>query len=276
MRGGVVRTSADLIMARFQLGARSRHLRPNRLHVALAMLVPVFFRLRAFGRDERGATPIELALGAVVLVSTAALGFDLYSLSNANTAIGRMAATMADYVSRDTDPVGDEMSALGGYLYTHELPVPAHLVYVVTALHQPSGDPSPGLDVLWSDDTIRFGDSTATAELAAGCARFVDEDGAAVPPDGFTMADDEVLIIAEVCVRLTREGSLTGRLVAGDLYRLHALPARDPDQRPAAPTHSAHDGGPTTVASAAGRTGRFGGTSRRAARTLVTVAKVRT
>ena len=49
------------------------------------------------------------------------------------------------------------------------------------------------------------------------------------------MNPGEVLVIAEVCARLTREGSLTGRLIAGDIHRAHALPARDPNEPPAAP-----------------------------------------
>ena len=49
------------------------------------------------------------------------------------------------------------------------------------------------------------------------------------------MNPGEVLVIAEVCARLTREGSLTGRFVAGDAHRVHALPARDRKEPPAAP-----------------------------------------
>ena len=100
-----------------------------------------------------------------MLISTSVLCFDLYSRIKADTAIARMAVTMADYVSRDADPDGEEMKALGGYLYDHELGVPANLVYVVTALHQPPGDPRPDVVVLWSDNTIRFGDPTVTDEL---------------------------------------------------------------------------------------------------------------
>ena len=210
------------------------------------MIVPSLARLRVFLRDSRGGASIELALGAVVLVAAATLCFDLYARVEAYASLARMAVTMADYVSRETAPDGTEMNALGEFLQNHELGIPADLVYVVTALHQPSGDPRP--DVLWSDDTVRFGDSTVTAELATGCARFVDGNGAAVVPDDFAMADDEVLIIAEVCARLTREGFLTGALVAGDIYRLHALPARDPAQRPAAPVHSGRNGGHTAIA----------------------------
>ena len=207
-------------------------------------MAALLVRLRGFARDRRGGASIELALGALVLTSTSLLCFDLYSRVEADTAVARMAVTMADYVSRETDPDGNEMKALGDYLYDHELQVPANVVYVITALHQPPGDPQPDVVVLWSDDTIRIGDSAATQTLAGECARFVAEGGAADLPSHFAMADDEVLIIAEVCARLTREGFLTGEFIAGGIYRLHALPARDPDLQPAAPVFAGRDGSP--------------------------------
>ena len=52
------------------------------------------------------------------------------------------------------------------------------------------------------------------------------------------MAAGEVLVVAEVCARLRREGSLTGRFVTGDIYRVHAVPARDPDEPPSAPAYA--------------------------------------
>lgn len=192
--------------------------------------------LRAYAADALGAASIELALGGVVLVSVSVLCFDLYARIKAETSIARMAIAMADYVSRDTAPDGNEMTALGEFLYEHELGAPASLVYVVTAIHQPTGETSPV--VLWSDDTIRMGDETVTAELAGECAHYVAEGGAAGLPDGFTpMSTDEVVVIVEVCARLTREGSLSGRFVGGDIYRLHALPARETGQIPAEPVY---------------------------------------
>ena len=193
--------------------------------------------VRAFARDSCGAAGIELALGATVLLSVSALCFDLYARIKADTAAARMAVTMADYVSRDTNPDGDEMKALGEYLNDHELGAPADLVYVITALHQPLGDPLPAVALLWSDASIRFGDPTVTANIASGCPRFI-ADGGDNLPDGFTMLPDEVVVIAEVCAHLTREGSLTGKFVAGDIYRLHALPAREPGQTPAEPVYA--------------------------------------
>ena len=251
MRGGSLRAGNALTPTQLRIGGGTRIRRPRRLRAALAVIAFLLVRLHGFARDPRGSASIELAIGSLVLISTAALCFDLYSRIKADTTAARMAVTMADYVSRDTDPDGNEMKALGGYLYDHELAVPANLVYVVTALHQPPGNPRPDVVVLWSDDTIRIGVPEVTEELAAGCAHFVADGGAADLPDGFTMADDEVLVIAEVCARLTREGFLTGEFIAGGIYRLHALPARDPDRQPAAPVYAERAGTYTTVATAA-------------------------
>ena len=251
MRDGSLRAGNALTPTQLRIGGGTRIRRPRRLRAAFAVIAFLLVRLHGFARDPRGSASIELAIGSLVLISTAALCFDLYSRIKADTAAARMAVTMADYVSRDADPDGNEMKALGAYLYDHELAVPANLVYVVTALHQPPGDPRPDVVVLWSDDTIRIGDSTATQELAPECAHFVAEGGAANLPDGFTMADDEVLIVAEVCARLTREGFLTGEFIAGGIYRLHALPARDPDRQPIEPVYVERAGTYTTIATAA-------------------------
>lgn len=194
--------------------------------------------LSTFVREIRGGVSIELALGGVVLVSIAVLCFDLYSRTEATAASGRAVVSMADYVSRDTAPNGDAMTALGRFLHTHEVGVPSAMVYVISAFHQPPGDPLPAVERLWADDTIRVGPPGVTAELASGCTQFVDDGDTPLPAE-FTMSQGEVLIVAEVCVRLTREGSLTGRIVAGDIYRLHALPARDTRQTPVPPEYAA-------------------------------------
>ena len=193
----------------------------------------------AFVREVRGGAAIELALGATVVVFIAALCFDLYARVCADTASARMAATIADYVSRVPAPDGDELDALAGILNAYELRIPADVVYVISAIHQPPGNPRPPVETLWTDDSIRIGESTATAELAGACSRYRRPSGKIAPPDGFAaqMAFGEVLVVAEICARLTREGSITGRLVTGDIYRLHAIPVRDPTKPPAAPAY---------------------------------------
>ena len=209
---------------------------------APASAVPLSPRLRSFVREDRGAAALELAIGASVLIAVAALCFDLYARMNADTAVARAAVVMAEYVSMDPAPDGGALDALGRFLHAHELRVPADVVYVLTALRQPPeavGDgPRPAAEVLWIDDAIRIGDETVTGKLAERCTRFTGGEGDASLPDGFVMAAGEVFVIVEVCGRLTREGSITGRFVTGDLYRHHALPVRDPEQPPAAPVHA--------------------------------------
>ena len=189
--------------------------------------------VRAFVRGSRGAAAISLALGVAALISTALLGFDLYSRIKAGATAGRMAATMADYVSREAAPEGAQLDALARFLRERELALPADVVYVISAIREPAGaDPAT---VAWAD-TIRLGDAVKTGEIAGSCGRFGAEGGAAALPAGFTMSADEVVVIVEVCARLRREGSFTGRLITGDVYRLYALPALDSDLASARPS----------------------------------------
>ena len=203
------------------------------------MALPKFAPFRTFARDTRGASAIEMALGTVVLLTISMLCFDLYSLVGVNGASARSAAAMADYVSREAAPDGDEVAALGGFLHRQEFGAPADVVYVITAIRRPPGeDPA---EILWVDDTIRFGKAEITAALASECARragvawktaLLGEAAAS------GLAEREVAIVAEVCARPLREGLLTSRFVSGDIYRLHIMPSREAAQIPARPVYS--------------------------------------
>ena len=83
----------------------------------------------------------------------------------------------------------------------------------------------PAVQVLWKYDEIQIGNTAITAALANDCARHVDSGNTAKLPTGFDMLENEVVIISEVCSRLTVQGSLTGTFVDGDIYRVHAIPA---------------------------------------------------
>ncbi len=202
------------------------------------MMRTALSRILAFVHDVRGGAALECALGAVVLVSVSAMCFDLYSRIKADTASVRLAGIMADYVSRDTETDGDGLKALGKFLYDNELKVPANVVYAITAFHRPLVDPPEPVKVLWSDNSIRFGDETVTESLASGCARYVADGGTSGLPAGFDMAAGEVLIVVELCARLTRQGSLTGRFIGGHIYRHYAVPAREPARPPSKPTYT--------------------------------------
>ena len=196
-------------------------------------------RFGSFARDTRGSAGIELGLGTLGLLAVAMLCFDLYSLVGMHAASARSAVAMAEYVSREAAPDGDRVTALGGFLHRREFGAPASLVYVITAVRRPPGGDSA--EVLWTDDTIRFGAATTTGALAEECGRRASAGWRAAllgPPEASGLAEGETAIVAEVCARPLREGTLTGRFAGGDVYRLHILPSRDPDQVPARPTHS--------------------------------------
>ena len=167
----------------------------------------------------------------------------------ADTVGAQLAATMADYVSRgpatgETTLDGDALKDLGTFLHEHVLGVPADLVFIVSALRQPAGNPAPDVQVLWSDATnLRFGDGVDDPDNPLDCtSRFVEKDAdnptvtVAALPSGiteadFTMGAKEVLVVAEVCMRLVREGAPSS-FVIGPVYRHHVLPARVPGQFP--------------------------------------------
>ena len=213
---------------------RTRPEAPARRRVG-ARSIPA--RLGRLVNEERASAPIELAIGAVAILAVSAVAFDLYSLTRANAAGERIAATMADYVSQESAPDGDEMTALGKFLHERELRMPSALVYVISAVHQPAGD-DPA-EKLW-DEKILIGNAEDTAALAQEC-QSIGRNGwlkAVIGADAtLTLEANGVVIVVEVCASLLREGRLS-EMVAGNLYRIHALPARGTGGKPAAPSHS--------------------------------------
>ena len=200
-------------------GWRTRPETPARRHVRARSLSALIGRLAC---ERRASAAIELAIGAVAILTVAAVAFDLYSLTRANAAGARVAAIMADYVSRESAPDGDEMAALGKFLHDQEFGMPSTLVYVISAVHQPPGDDDPAKE-LWSDDKIRVGEAEDAATLAQECkshgksgwqAAVLGEDAT------LTLKTNDVVIVVEVCASLLREGRLS-KMVAGNLYRVH-------------------------------------------------------
>ena len=148
---------------------------------------------------------------------------------------------MADYVSRETAPDAEQVAALGRFLHRHKFGSPVDVAYTISAVRRPpGGDPA---EILWVDDTIRLGDASATQDLVGECARRAAQGWRAAllldGPGSFGLDEGEVAIVGEVCARPRREGVLTSRLVMGDLYGLHALPARNPRQAPSPPVYPA-------------------------------------
>ena len=180
-------------------------------------------RLASFFRDTRGSA-IELGIGTVVVIAISMLSFDLYSRINSQTAALRIAATMADYVSRDEAPDLGRMRSVGQFLHDHELQAPGALVFVVSAFHRPTAaDP---IQLLWRNDSIRIGEAATTQDIAANCPGQVDSEGNPDLAAGFTMDTGETLIVVEACIRLWAQGSFTGTFAGGDIYGLYAVPSR--------------------------------------------------
>ena len=204
------------------------------------MEAPRMSLLGAFLRDVRGSAGVELAIGAVCVVAAAAICFDLYSLVKVDKAGARSAVAMAEYVAGDPAPNGDQMAALGEFLHREEFDAPVAMVYAVSAVRRPlGGDPAA---ILWVEDSIRIGDTGATDSLAAGCAERATKSWQPTllgPPDDSGIAEGQVMIVAEVCAAPQREGALSSVVFAGELYRLHVLPARENDQAPQKPVRTA-------------------------------------
>ena len=192
---------------------------------------------RSFVRRTEGGATLELALGVVALLTVASVTFDLYTRVETDSAGTRMAAAMADYVSRETAPDGDQMVALGTFLRDRETGDRVDLVYAVTSIRQEAGDPLPAPTVDWVD-TIRLGTATETDALARACGTFGAAGAAAALPQGFAMAASDAVVVAEVCMKLRASETLTRLFAAGNIRRLHALPVRQADTRLPAPAYA--------------------------------------
>lgn len=200
------------------------------------MTVAVLPSARRFATESRASAGIELAIGSVALLAVAMLCFDVYSLVRVGTASARSATVMADYVSRERESDGEQVAALAQFLYETEFQSPADLVYVISAVRGPR-DGLPA-EVLWTDDTLRIGDPDTTEHLSGVCDQLGEQRWRA-DLTGMQIASGEIVVVAEVCARPQREGSLSGRLIGGDFYRLHVLPARVRGQSPAPPVYPA-------------------------------------
>ena len=182
-----------------------------------------------FARDTRGSAGIEFAIGAVVVLGVAATCFAVYSRIEAATSTPRIAAAMAEYVSREEAPNGDDLDALARFLRDHELGPGYDLLAVTTAAHKVAGEAA---GTLWID-RIEIGDRTVMDDLKRTCKGKGAADGKADLGDHFTMDDGETVFVVEVCARATAT-SLPASWT-GDFYHQHLLPTRHPDVLPAAP-----------------------------------------
>lgn len=168
----------------------------------------------------RGSAALECAIGTVVLLAVSVAGFDLYRLSSAQAKTTRSAVTMAEYASQEAAPLANYIRDLGQFLYNKQIS-PRLAAFVTSAVHKATADDAP--TVLWARTDL-FGRDAASDTGIASCGKVGPAGSDASLPTEFTMTVDEVVIVAEVCVR------------QGDelVYQHHILPVRD-DIVPPAP-----------------------------------------
>lgn len=193
-------------------------------------------RIRRFVRRADGAAGVELGFGVAALLTISMLCFDLYAVVRVDSAGARAAVTLAEFVSRETAPNKAALSSLGGYIHRGEFEAPTDVAYTITAIQRRTGEDRAV--VLWTEDTIRFGEAQAAAALATECANRARQGWRAVllgPAATSRMTEGEVIVVAEVCARPSRQGLISNLLIVGDSYHLHVLPVRDQDNPPARP-----------------------------------------
>ena len=193
-------------------------------------------RIRRFARRADGAAGIELGFGIAAALTISVLCFDLYAVVRLDSAGARAAITLAEFVSRETAPTKAALSSLGEYLHGGEFEAPTDVAYTITAIQRRTGEERA--QVLWTEDTIRFGEAQATGKLATECTKRAREGWRAVllgPPATSGMTEGEVVVVAEVCARPSKQGLISNLVLVGDSYHLHVLPARDQDNPPTRP-----------------------------------------
>lgn len=191
---------------------------------------------RGFIRGRSGSALIELGLAAFVMILVFMVVFDVYAMVKSRSASGRLAVILSDFVARETgSDYGEQLDALGQYLYEQELGSSVDVVYVISVVQKPTGNDAA---VVWTDDTMRFGDSTRTDSLADECevlgtvgwkTMLLGTDPT-VP-----LADGDAVVVAEVCAQLLGAGFLTSSVFTGNTYRVHVTPFRTPSQIPPSP-----------------------------------------
>ncbi|MGF1608973.1 MAG: TadE/TadG family type IV pilus assembly protein [Kiloniellales bacterium] len=158
---------------------------PKALHGAKAVADAL---RRRFVGDRRGAILVELAVALPVIVVIIIGGFDTGRYVLLHQKMNRAAATMADLVSRPTSISSAEIdvmfSAAQGLMRPFDMAGRGRVI--VSSVSKDSGGPE---EIDWQ----YAGGGALSATSAIGVAG-----GAPTLPDGFTVRDDENLIVAEV------------------------------------------------------------------------------
>ena len=186
-------------------------------------------------QEDAGSAAIEAAVSVAALVLLATLSYDLNARIANLAASARIAATMAHFLSHEAAPQLSELQQLAASVGEHEARAPADAAIILSAMEQEPGKTEP--TVLWNERRVYIGDAARAQALANECYGMVTNNGAANLQASFMpMPDGEVIVISEICMKLTREGSLTGRLVGDKIYRVATLAMRDQKVVPAPPS----------------------------------------
>ena len=85
-------------------------------------------------RDRRGSVSVEAVFAALLVVTTAVAGFDLYQTVDARSVGARGAGTMASYVSLEAAPRQVFLEDLAAFSYRNEIARPSEALFVVSAV----------------------------------------------------------------------------------------------------------------------------------------------
>ena len=197
-------------------------------------------RLRNYLRDRRGAAAVEFALGTVVMVTASLLALDLYRLAGMQTTVTHVAVSLADTVSRkEPEPhvpgglteaelrrkMSDFVQSLSELLHEEQFPT-SNANFVVAAVYKEPGNTA--LTAPWSEEVVVLSNATGslTSCAPANQTNEIEIHANANPitlPERFTrtMADREIVIVAEVCVERTNTA------FPGPAYAHYIVPSRD-------------------------------------------------
>ncbi len=195
-------------------------------------------------RSRRGSVSVEFVLGAVVVVTVAVGGMDLYRIVDARSASLHAATTMADYVSLEEAPREAFIEDLARFSYRYEIGLPSEAAFVVSAVGRPEAtdsDPDPPVAVRWNRK-IAVGEDPLSppTDLGDSCGRLDDSNDRNGALPTLEMEPGEMVVVVEVCVRLLPRAFVSGGLLSDYVfptrfYQHRILPVRG-DRAPEEPS----------------------------------------
>ena len=223
----------------------SREMRGFANALADALTVRLAAAFSSWLRDRRGSVSVEAVFGALLVVTTAVAGMDLYQVVDARSVSARGAGTMASYVSVESAPSQVFLEDLAAFSYRNEIARPADAAFVVFAVSRDEAtdtEPDPPVVVRWTR-AIAIGEDPdePPADLADSCRPLgVSKNGEAPQLAKLGMEPGEMVVVAQVCVRLLPRAFVSGRLLADTVfptrfYQLQILPVRG-DRLPEEPS----------------------------------------